>query len=65
MISVCNIKGRKSGGNELENGGPVNDLDGIEQGVDNVLGSARVGLLFHRKPGGHTARMVNPNRPNK
>jgi len=37
---------RRSGGDQLDNGGPGHDVDGMEYGVDNILGSARTGLIF-------------------
>ena len=36
----------------MENGGPGHDVDGIQQGVDNVLGSAEIGLILTRSQGG-------------
>jgi len=50
---------RRSGGDQLDNGGPGHDVDGMEKGVDNVLGLARTGLIFTglqegTQPGGLT-----------
>jgi len=50
---------RRSGGDQLDNGRPGHDVDGMESGVDNVLGLARTGLIFTgiqegTQPGGLT-----------
>ena len=39
-------KDRKSGGDLLESVGPEHDIDGTESGVDNVLVSAGIELIF-------------------
>jgi len=37
---------RRSGGDQLDNGGPGHDVDGMQSGMDNILGSVRTGLIF-------------------
>jgi len=43
---------RRNGGDQLDNGGPGHDVDGMEIGVDNVLVLARTGLIFTRSQEG-------------
>jgi len=42
----------RSGGDQLEHGGAGHDVDGVEEGVDDVLGWARTGLIFTRNQEG-------------
>jgi len=60
---------RRSGGDQLDNGGPGHDVDGMEKEVHNVLGSARTGLIFtgirEGNPGRDTARRADPTWSNR
>jgi len=54
---------RRSGGDQLDNGGPGHDVDGMEKGVDNVLGSARTGLIFTGiQEGAQLGRLTPPGQ---
>jgi len=60
---------RSIGRDQLDNGGPGQDVDGMEYGVDNVLVSARRVLIFtgiqEGNPGRGTAGQADPTWPNR
>jgi len=60
---------RSIGRDQLDNGGPGQDVDGMEYGVDNVLVSARRVLIFtgiqEGNPGRGTAGRADPIWPNR